>query len=165
MSGQKGYPNSPPLSEITRSALLHSRSSHTDPEQPLAPSLEPITNRFVKGFGEQDSWHWRSTYDRMFRFQCIVNQRQHIYIGPIRSTTWSEQNRNHPRSLKTALSVFSCNILRLSRRVIIPCGGSFRANSGFRDGRTRDANCEGERSLDMLNTFGRIDVNKYGSFI
>jgi len=45
------------------------------------------------------------------------------------------------------------------------CGGSLMAKSGFNDGRTCDANCEGERVVDIANTLGRIEGSRCGSFI
>jgi len=68
-------------------------------------------------------------------------------------------------SRKTALSHFPCNNSRLSRSVIIFCGGSLTAKSGFNDGRTCRANCEGERLMEIANTLGRIEGSRCGSFI
>lgn len=68
-------------------------------------------------------------------------------------------------SRKAALSHFPCNNSRLSRSVIIFCGGSLTAKSGFNDGRTCNANCEGERLVEIANTLGRIDGSRCGSFI
>ena len=45
------------------------------------------------------------------------------------------------------------------------CGGSLIAKSGFRLGRTSDANWVGDRLCEMVNTFGRIYGKRCVSFI
>lgn len=39
------------------------------------------------------------------------------------------------------------------------------AKSGFNDGRTCEAKCEGVRLVEMANTLGRIEGSRCGSFI
>ena len=39
------------------------------------------------------------------------------------------------------------------------------AKSGFNDGSTCKANCEGERLVEIANTFGRVGGSRCGSFI
>ena len=69
------------------------------------------------------------------------------------------------RSLKTALSVFSCSRVRLSSNVNIFCGGSLIAKRGLRLGRTVEANCAGDKVLEIRKTLGRIEGKRCVSFI
>ena len=79
--------------------------------------------------------------------------------------SWHMKRARNSRSLNTALSVLLWRSDRFYRRVIIFCGGSFRANRGLRLGRTREANWVDERLCEMTKTFGRMYGRRNVSFI